>query len=487
MLTPLRLLPALALAAGLSSAAESRAHPREAGPTPWTVLIYAAVDNDWEQPFMRDVRRMRRGLTGSTGLEVLLLIDRAPGYSRDKRALGEDFEDTRLYRLTGGVAERLEGGPQLPGLTLNSTSELNTGAASTVRDFVRFGKQHYPAQRYALWFVSHGEGPHSCPDETDEDLLHTAELTDVLEEQDSVHLLGFDACLMGGVENAYQWRPEPGKFGADFLLAAAPVSSSWPYEQIFAGWGPEPAADADIEPGDASTLELDAKLSTSALAAHVVEELRAQISEGRSGDRGLERDLQSWGSFDLGAVSNAKQHLDALAARLYLDGAKAELMKLRGSGLEAGTFVYVWPERNSELHMPHVDIVHLAERVAADPSFSEQARELAARAARAADQVVHSSMGMDHYGGFVAGRHGLYLVFPEGDRRTRRGASYWQRTDWYTPLPVEGGKDAYGRYSWCMDGATAGNEVVENWFELMDAWFDEPSVEEPGGANGYVW
>jgi len=38
-----------------------------------------------------------------------------------------------------------------------------------------------------------------------------------------------------------------------------------------------------------------------------------------------------------------------------------------------------------------------------------------------------------------------------------------------------------------MDGATAGNGVVENWFELMDAWFDEPSVEEPGGANGYVW
>ena len=28
----------------------------------WTVLVYGAVDNDWEQPFMRDIRGMRKGL-----------------------------------------------------------------------------------------------------------------------------------------------------------------------------------------------------------------------------------------------------------------------------------------------------------------------------------------------------------------------------------------------------------------------------------------
>jgi clostripain len=50
---------------------------------------------------------------------------------------------------------------------------------------------------------------------------------------------------------------------------------------------------------------------------------------------------------------------------------------------------------------------------------------------------------------------------------------------WYSPLPVDG---VYGRLSWCRDGATAGNGKVENWFELLDAWFD--AAGEPG-TNGY--
>ena len=42
-----------------------------------TVLVYGAVDNDWEQPFMRDIRAMRSGLKGVRDIEVLLLIDRS--------------------------------------------------------------------------------------------------------------------------------------------------------------------------------------------------------------------------------------------------------------------------------------------------------------------------------------------------------------------------------------------------------------------------
>ena len=33
--------------------------------------------------------------------------------------------------------------------------------------------------------------------------------------------------------------------------------------------------------------------------------------------------------------------------------------------------------------------------------------------------------------------------------------------------------------------ATAGNGDVENWFELLDSWFDDVS-ETPGGLNGYA-
>ena len=92
------------------------------------------------------------------------------------------------------------------------------------------------------------------------------------------------------------------------------------------------------------------------------------------------------------------------------------------------------------------------------------------------------SCGFNHYKGFDSTRHGLYVVFPDGDEKTRRGQRYWTRTHWYTPLAVKG-KDGYGLYSWCSDGAKAGNGKVENWFELMDAWFDQDDAQ--GGSNRY--
>ena len=156
--------------------------------------------------------------------------------------------------------------------------------------------------------MSHGDGPNSCPDESDDDELYTAELTDVLTEEDSVDVLGFDACLMASVENAYQWRRREGAFGADFLVASAPLSSSWPYEEICASLKKRPKSGEGFTAG--------------VFGERLVDELKDQIVGGRSDEHGLERDLQTWGSFDLGQVSAAKRDLDLLAAQLWKDEAK---------------------------------------------------------------------------------------------------------------------------------------------------------------------
>ena len=467
----------------------------DAPATAWTILVYGAVDNDWESPFMRDIRRMRAGLEGVQDVEVLLLIDRSDEYTKDSRSLGEDFADTRLYRLSGGSAERLAGAPELAELTLESTAELDLSDASTLQRFVQYGKRRFPAEHTALWLVSHGEGMSFCPDETDEGQMFTAELTAVLGEADSVDMLGFDACLMAGVENGYEWRPAADKFGAEVLLAAPPLSSSWPYEEIFARLRQQPDAEAAgtsvLEasapaPADEERGALDPSTMSSLQFAHmIVDELDHQIRSGRSGDRGIERDLQAWGAYDLRAVEATKQDVDALARQLWQDQSKDELLRLRGAGLEAPTYVYVWPERNADIHMPFVDLAHLCQRIAASEDFSEKARALATTALGSTDELVAHSVGFDHYTGFRAGLHGLYLIFPDGDKTTRRGQSYWQRTDWYSPLALEDDSGAYGRYAWCADGAIAGNGKVENWFELMDACFD--LADEDGGHNGYSW
>jgi clostripain len=41
----------------------------------------------------------------------------------------------------------------------------------------------------------------------------------------------------------------------------------------------------------------------------------------------------------------------------------------------------------------------------------------------------------------------------------------------------------YGRLAWCRDGATEGDGAVQNWFELLDSWFDAGAAN--GGRNGY--
>jgi clostripain len=456
------------LCAAPEAARQPGAHPKVR--PAWTVLIYAAVDNDWEKPFMKDIRSMKKGLRTVDDLEVVLLIDRSPRYSKDDRSLGEDFAGTRLYRLTGGTPERLEGGRGFPGIAGDKELELNTGDARTLRTFIRYGKANYPARHTALFLVSHGDGMVSCPDETNgDDQLFTAEFSDVLGQEESVDLLGFDACLMAGVENAYQWRAGDKRFGADYLIASAPLSSSWPYADIFSRLGPGQGSTA---PGG---------LSPAGFSRLVIDELHRQIAEGRSGDKGLERDLQAWGAFELKHAPAVKAALDKLAVALWEEKKKEDLLTLRGSGLKAGTFVYVWPEKGAEASMPNVDICHLAERISESPRFSPRIRALAATLAGAADQMVLHSVGFKHYRGFEQGRHGLYVIFPDGDKTDRRGKTYWQKIHWFDALRHEDDDDAYGFYAWCYEGSIPGNQRVETWFELMDAWFDR------GRSNGYNW
>ena len=57
---------------------------------------------------------------------------------------------------------------------------------------------------------------------------------------------------------------------------------------------------------------------------------------------------------------------------------------------------------------------------------------------------------------------------------------------WYTPLEAGDELAPYGRWAFLADGATPGNGKVENWFELLDSWFDDPDFG-PGGYNRYRW
>ena len=94
---------------------------------------------------------------------------------------------------------------------------------------------------------------------------------------------------------------------------------------------------------------------------------------------------------------------------------------------------------------------------------------------KAVERFMIASFGMSAYKHFEPGKNGVFIVLPSGK------PDCWKKFGWYTP--ILGDRKNYGNWSFLKDGATPGNGTVENWFELLDSWFDTP--DDKGGVNGY--
>ena len=441
----------------------------------WTVLVYGASDNDSERSFVPDLEDLRRGLPPS-GIDVVALVDRSAEYTSAPGGFGEDFSDTRLYHLTPKGMERIGGGDEFPEITTTSEFEANTGSAETLRKFIRFAKQHHPAKHYALIPYSHGGGYSFCPDEVSRDSLYTAELTQELEECDSLDLVVFDVCSMAALENAYEWRPQSGKFGVDVLVASPNAGAPFPWLPILSQV--REGAGGRVAPGDLTPLKFG-QLVVEGMHADRAHEL-GQVSEPAYA-RFIAGEALT--CLDLTKAQAAKQALDALARSLAESDARALVEAARGAGPSSVAMNYVVPgEAGAWLDMPYYDVFDLADRLAAQRELSSSARGLAEELAHAIDDLVVASFGMSRYEGFAPGRHGIHVAFPNGELEDAYGSSHFRYLGWLSPAELGGVDHAFGAYAFCRDGATAGNGKVENWFELLDSWYDAAA-----DTNGYRW
>lgn len=473
----------------LSSAAEP---PRNH----WTIMHYGGVDNSAEQTIMSNYKQMKAGFVDDQGLALIVLADRSPAYSDDSTVFGEDFTDTRLYRITHDETERLDGGAEFPEITKTSNYEANTADAPTLKKFIRFCKANYPAEHYALIIYSHGGGMEMVFDEGNEgDWIYTAEMTDVLTAEESVDLIGLDVCSMGGVENAYQWRPGIDKFGAQALIASAPSSAPWNYKKILerlrSGGGDNGEENTMV--GGKEKFYDPAFMTPRDLGGVIMEEICDM------------RMSYSWGYYDLTKVEAVKEKVDAFAVRLANQGEKDDLEFIRGSGRIVRTMNYMFPPplvSEDAWFFPYFDLYDLAQRTAESRRFSKSIRSVAQEVMLAVDDLVVFSFEEHHGPGpvkFQNGRNGIYITFPDGDRvYSGSGMPFWAQFIYYNALSVTGetpegwpeeefgSYPAYGKYLWCDDGATPGNDTVENWFELLDSWFDTDNGPD-GGLNKYQW
>ena len=116
--------------------------------------------------------------------------------------------------------------------TVWSGEAMNMGESGTLTFFLKWGKDAYPAEKYALIFWNHGAGPVEglCWDEQFAmDHLSLTEMTDALKaaEMDRrLSFIGFDACLMSTVEVA-----DAVSEYAEYMIASQETepASGWDY------------------------------------------------------------------------------------------------------------------------------------------------------------------------------------------------------------------------------------------------------------------
>lgn len=165
----------------------------------WTLIFYFAADNDLEDVEMNDLEELTR-LADDPQVHLLALVDRSP--------LGEDnegYSNRAVANLANWSHAKLLDVQHDKLTELDDWGRLNMADPQTLRRLVTVAQERYPAQRYALFLVDHGQGWQGiCGDDgapRANDALDASELQTALKTlQAPLDLLGLDACLMSSLE-----------------------------------------------------------------------------------------------------------------------------------------------------------------------------------------------------------------------------------------------------------------------------------------------
>lgn len=196
----------------------------------WTVMVYMDGDNNLEEAGIGDVNQME--VVGSTSaVNVLVEFDRAVGYDSSNG----NWTDTRRGRVSK------DNNPDLLSTQFTSIGEQNMGDPQTLTDFITWSTTTYPAEHYMLVMWDHGGGISGvCLDDSSGgDILSVPEVGQGITDAGMpMDIVGFDACLMAMMEQAYEIRD-----WSDYMVASEdtiPVDG-WSYDTILADLVADPA------------------------------------------------------------------------------------------------------------------------------------------------------------------------------------------------------------------------------------------------------
>jgi len=209
----------------------------------WTILVYLDGDNNLEGAGVDDINEMET-VGSSADVNVIVQFDRIDGYDSSNG----DWEDCRRAKIVQDIDSSIMSSFDLSLPTCEGIGEVDMGNTNTLSDFINWGISNYPADKYMVVLWNHGGGWRKrrqkdgifksvCWDDTDGGVLHTKNVREALEKTPHLDIIGFDACLMGMVEVAYEMKNY-----ADVFVGSEELEpwDGWSYDTFLADLIAEP-------------------------------------------------------------------------------------------------------------------------------------------------------------------------------------------------------------------------------------------------------
>lgn len=170
----------------------------------WLFMVYMGGDNNLSNMALDDINEME--MVGSKN-NVAIVVQAE--FSRDYSPGLSTYNTLRFY------IEK-DNDPRIISSTYTDIGNKNMADPATLTDFIKWATSQYKAKKYALTIWDHGAGwkdrPSTCvrgavEDDTSNDFMSLPELAKGIKNSGvHLHLIDFDACLMGMYEVAYQFK-----------------------------------------------------------------------------------------------------------------------------------------------------------------------------------------------------------------------------------------------------------------------------------------
>lgn len=345
----------------------------------WTVIVYLGADNNLESFAIDDINEMET-VGSNDDVKVIALFDR-PG------------ENTAVYEITQDSTDSIASE-----VKKDYGDNKNSGSPETLKDFISWTTQNYPAQHYNLVMWNHSTASHPTNsivyDDTSGDHLTITELKNALSDAGAhFDVLGFDAGMMGTVEASYQLKD----YG-DYIVSSEEEvpEDGLPYDTIL------------------TDLVSNPTMSGEAMAETVVTQY---------GNYYQPQTLPTMAAVDTSSLSNLTTAVDTFSQKLIdsLSTSRADIETVRDD--------VEWYTSDSDpdvahLHNIFIDLYHFAELVKQNISDAD--------VVDSADSVMdnlNNSVIFNWYGGDHPNSHGMTVYFTKQDDPDRTYDSSYETLD----------------------------------------------------------